>query len=192
MSLHNWQTALLKMLPDPQAAEQILAHESKHLTCDELDGLTRMSKSLGLAVTRDAQSWWRQARLQIAIPFSMRLIEQLKLHQLLEQYQKQPCITLFFLREAQTFCDFIHDNIQAPTILRDLVRFECTLHMTRLQELHTTCSGAQSDDITELFLSYCPADCLSALLNNTPLPHPQPGGVRIQFNRAWPRLWRTV
>lgn len=192
MSLHNWQTALLKMLPDPQAAEQILAHESKHLTCDELDGLTRMSKSLGLAVTRDAQSWWRQARLQIAIPFSMRLIEHLKLHQLLEQYQKQPCITLFFLREAQTFCDFIHDNIQAPTILRDLVRFECTLHMTRLQELHTTSSGTQSDDTTELFLSYCPTDCLSALLNNTPLPQPQPGGVTIRFNRAWPRLWCAV
>lgn len=194
MSLHSWQTTLLKMLPNPQTADPILAQESEHLTLDESDNLRRMRQSVGLEVTRDTQIWWRQARLKIAIPFSMHLIQRLELHHFLELYQKQPCITLFFLREAQAFNDFIQNNSQVPIILRDLVQFECTLHQVHLERSSATSTADQptGSDTTELSLSYCPEACLTSLLNNNPLPQLLPSRVTIQFNSGWPHLWRSV
>lgn len=191
MSLLGWQAALLKILPNPETADHILMQEAGQLTLAEKDNLRQMSLGTGMEVTRDVQIWWRQARLQTAVPFSMRLMQRLELHQLLELYQKQPCTTLFFLREAQAFRDFIQHHPQAPIMLRDMTRFECALHLTRLQQ-----SGAApvtdpdtDSSTTELSLSYCPEACLSALLNNTELPPIRAEGVTIQFNSSWPRLW---
>lgn len=194
MSLRAWQSALLRMLPDPEATETTLARQAAQLTCNEKDNLKRIAQSAGFEVTRDVQIWWRQARLKIAIPFTMRLIERLELLNLLEQYQKGPCTTLFFLREAQAFSAFIQNNSQAPAIVRDMVRFECALHLARVQQSNAGSTKYSEDDFAEqeLSLTYHPEDCLAALLQNTPLPNSRPEKVTIQFDSRWPRLWRSA
>jgi len=195
MSLRDWQAALLKILPNPEQTSHVLEQQTGQLTRRERDHLTGLSLSTGLDVTRDVQIWWRQARLQIAIPFSMRLIQRLELQKIVAQYQKRPCTTLFFLREAQAFSEFIQENPEAPTLLRDMVQFECALHMARLRQAgagsHPTQEFSPSDTL-ELPLTYCPEDCMTALLQNTPLPGSSPDGVTIQMNSHWPRLWRRV
>lgn len=194
MSLQSWQAALLKILPDPENASHVLAQQTGQLTRQELDQLTIFSSSTGLDVTRDVQLWWRKARLQIAIPFSMRLIERLELRHLVAQYQKRPCTTLFFLREAQAFRDFIQESPEAPILLRDMVQFECALHLARLRQSGTgaqpTAEFSPHSATLELPLSHCPEACMAALLQNTSLPDPTLGGVTIQINSDWPRLWR--
>lgn len=193
MSLRGWQAALLKILPDPKQAPRVLAEEAGRLTQEESAHLADLSLSAGLEVTRDVQIWWRQARLQIAAPFSMRLIQRLDLQHLVAHYQKHPCTTLFFLREAQAFSGFIQDIPDAPKILRDMVQFECALHQAKLrQSSNAPATGLPGQShTTELCLSYCPEACIEALLHNTPLPQPRQDPVVIQINSTWPRLWRT-
>lgn len=192
MSLRDWQTALLKILPDPEQAPRVLAEEAGRLTQRESAQLAELSQSTGLEVTRDVQIWWRQARLQIAAPFSMRLIQRLALQHLVVQYQKRPCTTLFFLREAQAFSGFIQENPEAPPLLRDMVQFECALHLARLRQSSAGPQPTTGSDTLELPLSYCPEACIAALLQNAPLPGSVPGGVAIHINSDWPRLWRKI
>jgi hypothetical protein len=189
MSLREWQSALLTILPDPKQAAQILSHEKYQLTAAERDNLISLSQSAGLEVTCDVQLWWRRARLQIAIPFSMHLIERLDLQHLVALYQKRPCTTLFFLREAQSFLDYIQEHAQAPAILRDMVNFELALHMAKLRQSGDASTRRQ---ITVLHLSHCPETCILALLQNDPLPEAIEDGVVIEISAEWPHLWQKI
>lgn len=191
MSLHSWQIALIKMLPDPDNTEQILNRQVRDLTDSERANLTALQYDRGLDVTRDVLQWWRLARLQVAIPFSMRLIKRLGLSDLLERYELQPCKTLFFVREAQQFQRFLSRMHSAPTLLMDLVRFECALHSAKLQRGQTQQPGS-SVYIETLSLTYNPELCILSLLNDTSLPDPEPGGIIIQVSSAERRCWSVM
>jgi len=186
MTLHAWQCALLQALPDPVQIPRILMEQKERLTRREINNLATLRASTGFDVTRDVQIWWRRARLQIALPFSMQLIQRLQQDYLIEQYQKLPCTTLFFLREAQEFNRFIQKVPHVPVLVRDMAIFECMLHQAHLKKSSTD----ETSYSTELRLSSCPETCIAALLKDEPLPEPVPGGVAIHINSEWPRVWR--
>lgn len=215
MSLHDWQVAAIQLLQDPARGPAVLQHHAPQLTQWEHRSLADMDRSRGLDVTREVRQWWRQARLKIALPFGMRLVQRLDLGYLLEHYQCLPCETLFFLREAQAFSHFLRTQPDTPAILRDMVQFECALHLAKLQRgdggpavaacakppthsagvapaIKSSSAAAPDHGITELFLEYCPEACMAALLCETSLPDPLPDGQWIQICGGWPRLWRTA
>lgn len=191
MSLHNWQVTLIKMLPEPCNTEQILNRQVRRLTDTERSSLIALKGSKGLDVTRDILQWWRLARLQVAIPFSMRLIKRFGMAELLERYELQPCTTLFFVREAQQFLQFLSRTPSVPTLLLDLVRFECALHQARLQQGQKELDSKQHYCET-LSLSYNPELCILSLLNKTALPDPEPGRVKVEICSEHSELWRVV
>lgn len=202
MSLLNWQTAILKMLPSSQlaadASPQKVSMETgtTGLSVQERASLAQVKQSAGLDVTRDIIEWWRQARLKIATPFSILLMQRLKLEDLLRRYQQEPCATLFFVREAQNFGRFLAAQPDVPVILKELVEFECEVHQMRLHKEQMATDKATSGLYPEYFyqlkLSHCPESCIAALINGMPLPDAVVGGVTVQINSQWLRLWRVL
>ena len=183
MSLHRWQATLLQALRNTSQAPNLAEQWRKELSTSELTQLQSLHCDKGAEVTQEVANWWRQARLSTALPFSMKLIQALKRESLLAQYQLTPFKTLFFLREAEIFLEFLSKQKQVPEILKDLVCFECQLHYLKRRPLNTTYTQ-------QLSLQYCPQSTITSLLQNTALPEKSPHEIKVFLNSNWPELWR--
>lgn len=130
MSLHSWQAGLLEILSKQDDIEATIAKRLRDLSPDEVMQLRKAGESIGLDVTADVVRWWRLARLNTALPFSIQLVKRLDLQRLIDDYLKRPCVTLFFVREAESFYKYLL-QFSVPLILKDMVAFEHGLHRAR-------------------------------------------------------------
>ncbi|AZZ89728.1 hypothetical protein EUZ85_03000 [Hahella sp. KA22] len=183
MPLHDLQIAMVEMIHSHTSAcsgEVDLSH--LNLNEAERAWLQELSLSKGFQVTCDVQKWWRKARLQIAAPLTLRLLERLQLQALVEEYMRAtPCRSLYFVPEAMSFKTFICEHTADP-LLQALATFENALkaiHEYRLSPVSTmepNSNRCRNFSIVIAPMSQliefpaAPEKLLCALILNQPLP----------------------
>ncbi|WLQ12972.1 hypothetical protein O5O45_24905 [Hahella aquimaris] len=204
MPLHDLQIAMVEMIHSHTSAcpEKL---DCKRLDLNEAERawLHELSESKGFQVTCDVQKWWRKARLQIAAPLTLRLLERLQLQALVEEYIcATPCRSLYFVPEAMAFKTFICEHTADP-LLQALTVFECALkaiHEYRLSPvspMETNSNRCRNFSVVIAPMSQlvefpaAPEKLLCALILNQPLPTVD-GAHPVLVGPGVKKYWRAA
>jgi len=163
MSLHNLQNALVeKILTEPArrkfSIQSAINDKNYDLDDDEKAWLDMLDDTTGFKVTCDIQQWWRLARLKIATPLTLRMLNQLKLGNFLEEYQAcVPCTTLFFSAEAIALKDFLLTRCADEQHLISIIEFECALKIAHEYQYFSSCEMQSTEKLNMDNLLTAPA-----------------------------------
>ncbi|ABC27016.1 hypothetical protein HCH_00095 [Hahella chejuensis KCTC 2396] len=201
MPLHDLQIAMVEMIHSHTSdAADNMDLNRLDLSAEERTWLHALKASKGFKVTCDVQKWWRKARLQIAAPLTLRLLDRLQLQALVEEYMRAtPCRSLYFVPEAMSFKTFICEHTKDP-LLHALTMFESALkaiHEYRLSPvspMEPSSNRCRNFSVTVAPMSQliefpaAPEKLLCALMLNQPLPNaegPHPVLVAPGVRKYW-------